>query len=139
MLYSKIIGNFFISLGRIYVDYTRIRWVLWKAVIFVFHFNNVDQLNWKKISFLVSLHQANTPSVFTSMAYISPIILCYNTKFLKFNASDDKPKHMWTNGQRKTQNLPSGYLSIFFGPYGTFSKNRLYAVLWSATFCSVIL
>jgi len=73
-----------ISYGRIYVDYTRIRRVLWKAVTFVFHFHNVDQLNRKKISFLVSLHPANTSSVFAHVSYISRIILCHNTKFIKF-------------------------------------------------------
>jgi hypothetical protein len=84
MLYSTVKGYCVISFGRIYVDYTRIRWVLWKAVTFVFHFDHVDQVNRKKILILVSSHQANTLSALTYMAYVSPIILCYNTKFLKF-------------------------------------------------------
>ena len=43
---------------------------------------------------LVSLHQTNTPSVFTYMAYMSHVILLYNTKFLKFEASDYIAKYL---------------------------------------------
>jgi hypothetical protein len=49
MLYSKVTGENLISLDRIYVDYTRIRFMFWKAVTLVFHFNHVDLLNRKKI------------------------------------------------------------------------------------------
>ena len=36
---------------------------------------------------------SKTSSVFLYMAYRSPLILCYNTKFLKILPSDDKNKH----------------------------------------------